>query len=154
MVMLTTPHGLEDSNDFLLYSNTNAAGYAELGQDLHNASFPSYRVPLAVKGSPNISKALAARLGSARNVSTLLAFADGEPIALRWGEVIPLSFLAPYLKAKRVPVLTWSMPTRRYVKSGAPMVEELLQLGASVARELDALPMRIAVVISSDLAHT
>ena len=35
----------------------------QLGQDLHNASFPGYKVPLSVRGAPNISKALLATLG-------------------------------------------------------------------------------------------
>jgi len=153
LIFLTSPHGLEDSQSFLLYANTAAAGYAELGQDLHNASFPSYRVPLAVHGTPNISKALVAALPQ-RNVTELLAFADGEPIALRWGEVIPLTFLRGYLNQSGAGVLTWSMPTRRYKGSGAPMTEELLALGAAVGDHLEQLPEKVAVLISSDLAHT
>ena len=50
--------------------------------------------------------------------------------------------------------LTWSMPTRRYVQSGAPMTDELLQLGADLGDVLEAMPQRVAVLISSDLAHT
>ena len=49
-------------------------------------------------GAPNISTALIEALGARKhNVSGLLAWADGEPIGLRWGEVIPLSFLADYI---------------------------------------------------------
>ena len=50
--------------------------------------------------------------------------------------------------------LTWSMPTRRYAQSGAPMTNELLQLGADLGDVLEAIPQRVAVLISSDLAHT
>lgn len=155
LIFLSTPHGLEDSNDFVLYENSNVSGFAHLGQDLHNASFPGYDVPLAVRGSRNVSTALVAALGGhRRNVSGLLAFADGEPIALRWGEVIPLSFLSAYVNRSRAAVVTWSMPTRRYDRSGAPMTEELLALGAAVGEQLESMPQRVAVLISSDLAHT
>ena len=49
------------------------------------------------------------------NATGLLAFADGEPIALRWGEVIPLSFFEGFLNRSSAQVIVWSMPTRRYV---------------------------------------
>lgn len=67
-----------------------ASGYALLGQDLHNASFPEYKAPLKVPLAPAIASALVNDLRATdHNVSGLLAFADGEPIALRWGEVGP-----------------------------------------------------------------
>ena len=31
LIFLSTPHGLEDTNDFMVYRNTKAAGFAELG---------------------------------------------------------------------------------------------------------------------------
>ena len=46
-----------------------------------------------------------------------------------------------------------SIPTRRYAEDIA-MIPGLLKLGASVGRMLEALDKRVAVVISSDLAHT
>jgi aromatic ring-opening dioxygenase LigB subunit len=99
VIVLITPHGLEDDNDFILYMNSNASGFAQLGQDLHNASFPGYKVPLSVKSAPAVTKALVTGLGGhSSNMSSLLAFADGEPIALRWGEVIPLTFIRHYLE--------------------------------------------------------
>ena len=34
------------------------------------------------------------------------------------------------------------------------MTQELLEIGAALAEQLEALPQRVAVLISSDLAHT
>merc|ERR1711972_433302 len=51
-------------------------------------------------------------------------------------------------------VLTWSMPERRYVQSGAPMTAELLEIGAKLGQILEDLTLRVVVIISSDLAHT
>ena len=90
----------------------------------------------------------------ASNVSYSLAWADGEPFPLRWGEVVPLSFVGDYLNHSGASMLTWSMLARRYAESGAPMTAELLQMGATLGEKLESLPLRVAVVISSDLAHT
>ena len=57
-----------------------------------------------------------------RNVSGLLNFADSEPAALRWGEVIPLSFLGDRVNPSRATppaggfanVSVFSIPTERY----------------------------------------
>lgn len=96
-----------------------------------------------MRASRNISSALLEALGGrGSNVTGLLAFADGEPIALRWGEVIPLSFLRPYLESstgRGARVITWSMPSRRYDQSGAPMTEELLRIGAALGEQLEQL---------------
>ena len=186
IIFLITPHGLESTVDAAIYRNTEASGFALLGQDLHNASFPGYKVPLNVTLNSNVSDALIASLsgiapaatrysrlrGAAaaatsaatakrnnnninNNVSGLLAFAGGEPIALRWGEVIPLSFMRSYFAThSTASVVVWSQPTRRYVDSGAPMAEEMVTLGALVGAALEELPQRVAVIVSSDLAHT
>ena len=42
----------------------------------------------------------------------------------------------------------------RYNGSGAPMTDELLGVGRRLGAALEALDKRVAVVISSDLAHT
>lgn len=94
IILLSSPHGLEDSNSFMFYANNQANGFALLGQDLHNASFPCYRFDLNSTSDPAVVASLITALGgSARNVSSLLGWGDGEPLPLRWGEVIPLSFL-------------------------------------------------------------
>jgi len=153
LVLLTTPHGIELSSDYALYMNTNASGFAQIGADLHNASFPGYKVPLSVGLDPDVAAAILKAGGDeANNVSGLLAFADSEPVALRWGEVVPMWFFKSLLQnGSKAAVL--SIPTRRYTEDIA-MIPGLLKLGASVGRMLEALDKRVAVVISSDLAHT
>ncbi|EGD78616.1 hypothetical protein PTSG_01592, partial [Salpingoeca rosetta] len=118
VVFMTTPHGLADDTNFLLYRNTNGSGYALIGQDLHNASFPSYKVPLHASLAPNVTKALTHLLSSehGQNVSGLTGFGDGDDMPLRWGEVIPLSFLEPHLNASHTQVAILSMPSRRYTQ--------------------------------------
>ena len=44
--------------DFALYENTNGSGFASIGQDLHDPTYPQYRV--------NDSRALAANDGWGR----------------------------------------------------------------------------------------
>jgi len=52
---------------------------------------------------------------------------DADPFPLRWGEVIPLYFLTPFLPSQsRIMVI--SQPSRRYTDSVA-MIPELLTLG-------------------------
>ena len=86
------------------------------------------------------------------NVSGLSSFADAEAQAIRWGEVLPLTFLTPGVReAAKIVIL--SQPLRRSSAS-AQMVPELLRLGDAAFRVLDAMPERVALLMSSDLAHT
>ena len=92
VLLLSTPHGVALQNDFALYANSRADGFAAVGGDLHNASVTPYKVPLnATIMDANLTKALVPVLGE--NATALSSFADSEPQALRWGEVIPLTFL-------------------------------------------------------------
>ena len=50
-------------------------------------------------------------------------------------------------------VLVWSIPLSRYNHS-AEMVPELLAVGGALAQQLEALDLRVLVLVSSDLAHT
>ena len=152
IVLLSTPHGMALDRDFLLYGNSEAAGFAMIGDDLHNESFPSYRIDLHATLEPNVSSSIESMARVSKlNVSTLVTFADSEAEALRCGEVIPLSFLNATLNQTKVVVL--SQPTRRYTED-TEMVPELLELGARLYSHLHALPERVVVLISSDLAHT
>lgn len=92
---------------------------------MHNSSFPCYKVPISARGAPDLASALLlgpGREASGRNLSGLLNFADSEPAAVRWGEVIPLAFLgervnttcAPQPAAGFVNVSIFSIPTERY----------------------------------------
>jgi len=72
---------------------------------------------------------------------------------LRWGEVIPLWFMQSRLVKLLTRTLIMSQPSRRNV-DGQAMIPELLRVGSQIYSFLDALPERVIVVISSDLAHT
>jgi len=128
IILLSTPHGMALTRDFLFYQNTNGSGYALLGQDLHDPKFPEYKVYLKAKLSPNITTSLVTSLTSRHtNVSGISAWADSEAQPLRWGEVIPLTFVRSLLE-KDTRLIVISQPQRRYTEQVA-MIPELLQLG-------------------------
>ncbi len=56
-----------------------------------------------------------------------VGYGDAEPFPLRWGEVIPLHFITPYLP-QSASVIVLSQPNRRYTDS-VSMIPELLTLG-------------------------
>ena len=70
------------------------SGFALLGQALHNSSAPEYKPYLSASSDPSVADGFMSALeGLKSSVSGPLAWTDGEAIPLRWGEVIPLSFL-------------------------------------------------------------
>ena len=154
IIFLSTPHGVALSNDFAFYQNDLAAGFAAVGGDLHNASVVPYNVPLNVSLDANLTSELLSilRASGQTNVSALSSFANSEPQAIRWGEVIPLTFVEP-AQLRSAQLVMLSQPLRRYT-AAAEMVPELLSLGHAVFQALDALPLRVALLMSSDLAHT
>jgi aromatic ring-opening dioxygenase LigB subunit len=154
VVLLSTPHGIALSNDFGIYLSSNASGTALIGGDLHNASFPLIAVPMAFGLDGGLTADLAGALaGAGFNVSGILPFADSLPIAISWGEIVPLSFVAGLNNSYAGAVALLSQPLRRMNQSAA-MVPELLALGAALFDLLEPLPQRVALVISADLAHT
>ena len=99
----------------------------------------------------------------------MVGFGDGVPFPLRWGEVIPLHFLSPFLPASTHTVIV-SQPNRRY-KESIEMIPELRNLGIIANKNLCACTVlfftggeifsifrtmeeKVAIVISADLAHT
>ena len=168
LIVLTTPHGIESERDFVFYKNSNGSGFASIGDDLHNASFPSYKVPLNVTMDPDTVAHLASSLlalNPSANVSTLLSFADSEAQALRWGEVVPLKLIFDeYNKtssgngsdgASLPHVVIWSVPSRRYTQTDTMVGSgEMTSLGEDLGHTLEAMPERVVVVVSADLAHT
>lgn len=76
LILLSTPHGIEITNDFLFYQNSLAAGFARIGGDLHNSSFPLYDVPLNTTVAVNVTNDLLQHLLVAGlNVSGIKSFA-------------------------------------------------------------------------------
>ena len=150
LVILSTPHGMELTNDFAFYLGTKASGYVALGQDLHNGT--TRRVDLStISLAPNETQSLLHHLRT-QDVSGILSYADSEDVALRWGEVIPLLLVDSSKRIRRHHIIL-SHPLRRYTQSSS-MVSELLVLGKSLREWADSRRERIAIVVSSDLSHT
>lgn len=149
IVFLSTPHGLSDYRNFLLYGNAIGSGYG----DVDDCLVQPCRYNLSIKLESQLAAAITKWYGYTRNVSSLTAFGpsgNDNPIPLRWGEVIPLLFIGNISSTK---VVIMSQPTRRYTDS-VQMIPELLQLGKDLFTLLEESSLRIAVVISADLAHT
>ncbi|XP_060607670.1 protein CA_C1420-like [Ruditapes philippinarum] len=149
VIFLSTPHGLSDYRNFLLYSNDVGSGYG----DVDDCLILPCRYNLSVQLEAQIASAIFQRFGYERNVSLLSAFGpegNDNSIPLRWGEVIPL-LLSGNSSTTKIVIL--SQPTRRYSDS-VKMIPELLQLGDDFFKLLEESPQRIAVIISADLAHT
>ena len=150
LIVLSTPHGIADFNNFQFYLNGAAGGPA----DTDNCECPPCCYNISVKLAPDISLELIKALKSdgTTNVSGLSAHApplgNDPPFPLAWGEVIPLYFIQPTV----TPVVILSQPSRRYYNS-VIMIPELLSLGASLANHLEQLKEQVVVVISGDLAH-
>lgn len=159
VIFLTSPHGLELNNDFLLFENPLLSGSAPVGSDL-GPEASTYDVAMSIHVDVNITQSLLARSRAAgRNVSGLQGFAGSQPLPISWGEVLPLSFLdgsgqtGPRHVTLDQRVVLLGIPYRRY-KQDFNMVDELVDLGSDVGRFLEGLPERVAWVVSSDLAHT
>jgi aromatic ring-opening dioxygenase LigB subunit len=149
IVFLSTPHGIELTHDYGLYLGSHASGFAMIGSDLVNSS--KYKVHLdQIHLAPVLSDNLVSKLSN-ESVSGILPFADSEDIPLRWGEVIPL-LMIPKTNVTRH-YMVWSHPLRRYTQA-SEMVSELVRLGGLLFEWAEATPVRIAMLISSDLSHT
>lgn len=61
-ILLSTPHGMAADVPFAIFGNTNASGFALLGGDLHNASFPEYRVYRNASMEPDLAAAVVAAI--------------------------------------------------------------------------------------------
>lgn len=119
LVFLSTPHGLEATEAYLLYGNSNGSGVANIGQDLHNASFPGYNVRMRASLAKDVVDDIVSGVMFGQDqahLSTLLAFGDGQDIPLGWGEIVPLSFLGSIVNSSnpRAKVVALSIPSKRY----------------------------------------
>mmetsp|Transcript_19623 Transcript_19623/g.78076 ORF Transcript_19623/g.78076 Transcript_19623/m.78076 type:complete len:359 (+) Transcript_19623:27-1103(+) len=161
-VLVLTPHGISAEGVVAAYDASTASGFARLGDDLHNASFPDYDVPL----NATLDAALTAALSAASPQVTLLqAWADSEPFPLRWGEAIPLLLLRDGGLPETTPLAVASMPGKRTSKA-SNMTASMRLLGRTLRRALtttttggddvSSLPekIRLGVLVSGDLAHT
>ena len=155
LVVLSTPHGIADLNNFVFYFNPVGSGSA----DTDNCVCPPCCFNVSVDLEVNVTHSLLTNLRNLNiAVSALSAFGppgqSQEPFPLKWGEVIPLYFLkkSPSL-SKPFDVVILSQPSRRYTED-VKMIPELLQLGKHLYSYLESTPQKVAIVISGDLAHT
>jgi aromatic ring-opening dioxygenase LigB subunit len=149
LIVFCTPHGFQLESDFALYTSANASGTAEW-----EGEFKEFAATVNLDSA--LTQALLPKLRAAgihaQGVSCYFGPGRGT-CALRWGEVVPLWFLdrADDLKSKKFIFI--SLPSRRYDDVHGTAKEAEL-LGECLEEWLAALPMRTAVVISGDLAHT
>mmetsp|Transcript_1246 Transcript_1246/g.1413 ORF Transcript_1246/g.1413 Transcript_1246/m.1413 type:complete len:328 (+) Transcript_1246:1-984(+) len=156
IIFLSTPHGVAASKDYTMYNNNDGYGNADQTEGKYTfKGYPNIKQPIDIE----ITNKLVESMGLKNfPVSEITAFAEGESMPLRWGEVIPLSFMNtkkynPSLDHVARTVI-FSQPRRRIKLNGLPMINELLRLGSSLAEELHAMKERVVICISGDLAHT
>ncbi|KAH9512743.1 hypothetical protein Btru_038083 [Bulinus truncatus] len=150
VIFLSTPHGISDLKNFVLYLNAKASGYA----DTDNCKCPPCCYSASVDIDIELSQEIIQVVGFNRNITGISAFGppgqSDEFFPLRWGEVIPIHFLSNSTSLK---VVILSHPSRRY-SADVEMIPELLSLGSSIYSVLEKSTKKVSVIISADLAHT
>jgi len=170
-LIIITPHGLAVEEDIVTYLGKCGSGYAEIGRDVTDGSAEPYLVPINnVQLDDELSKALWEDL---RNqgcaITGLTSFGGYEDVPLRYGEIIPISFLFQTIttrskevrcrdnsKMKETPsYIILSLPNRRY-QHGSEMVEEMVDFGSKLQESISRIfaTTRVAMLVSADLAHT
>ncbi|CAE7825437.1 unnamed protein product [Symbiodinium microadriaticum] len=155
LLFVTTPHGLELSERYLVYLNSHNAGASPLDDMPHAAG--NRTVPMNFTSPQGLAMQLLEHLQKEKlPAEGLRGFSDAQPLPISWGEILPLSFVQKAREEQGLdlpPVLLMSFPLRRFNHSDS-MVPELLRLGSATADFLEALPQRVAWIVSADLAHT
>ena len=144
VIVLNTPHGMCLSGAVGVYLNARAKGNAEW-----NGQWTEFEVDVAL--DTDLSRKLLDHLQSdGISAEGITAFTVCE-MPLRWGEVIPLTFLQDLTRAG-VKVVITSNPTNKM--RGLKTLSETAHMGRSIAKFLRALDQRVLYVVSCDLAHT
>ncbi|CAE7217422.1 unnamed protein product [Symbiodinium sp. CCMP2592] len=155
LLFVTTPHGLELSQRYLVYLNSHNAGASPLDDMPHAAG--NRTVPMNFTSPQSLAMQLLEHLQNEKlPAEGLRGFSDAQPLPISWGEILPLSFVQKAREDQGLdlpPVLLMSFPLRRFNHSDS-MVPELLRLGSATADFLEALPQRVVWIVSADLAHT
>ena len=182
-IVLITPHGLAADEDLAIYLGVRGSGYAPIGRDAGNDghgkcwNLPLHGVVMDDARAKCLRDFLRASDTSGNKVSGLTSYGGYADTPLRYGEVIPLSFFLGRTESEdhdwvmvntkeeegegydltrgksNPPCIILSLPNRRYTE-GPNMVDEMLRIGADLAKYLDSIPDRFALVVSADLAHT
>jgi len=124
-----------------------------VGRDLEESfggSFPKYTVESIAKGDLAVAKALGAALSEAgANSTSLLGWNDVVPLPLHWGETLPLN-LIPHSDAMQLVVIGLPLSRHNFSSAVAP---GFVEMGNVMGQALEASEKRIAMVVSTDLAH-
>ncbi|KAH3760898.1 hypothetical protein Pelo_7300 [Pelomyxa schiedti] len=154
VIVLDTPHGVANDNNFAFYLNSH--GYGSAATEGGYAEY-CMSVPL---DSTTAQQLLDSLYSLKLNVSGMTAFGSDSSFPLHAGEIIPLWFervevidASAGLPTTPCGVVVISQPTRR-LTDPVGMIPELLTLGNSLYDSLRASPLRVVVIISGDLAHT
>lgn len=145
VIFLNTPHGISLSNAIGVYTNPTAKGTAEW-----NEQWTEYTAHVDL--DYNLSQKLIQHLQKdGVPVQGITCFSRLES-PIKWGEVIPLWYLAPIINSQTPPikVVIISNPLSFKEKS----VDDLVQVGHSISSFLSQLEQRVLYVCSGDLAHT
>ena len=166
-LIIITPHGLSAEEDTVVYLGKCASGFAEIGRDVTDGRAIPYNVPCKdVRLDDGPSKALWEDLhNQGCAITGLTSFGGYEDVPLRYGEIIPISFLRHSLnkeernrdgsKKKDPSCIIISLPNRRY-EHGSEMVGEMVEFGSKLHDSLGRIfaTKRVGVLVSADLAHT
>ena len=154
-IVLTTPHGLETDWSLAIYSNSELKGEATVGRDLDESyaggPHPTYTVESRAKGDLVVAKALSVALSEAHgaNSTSVIGWNDVIPLPLHWGEALPLR-LMPDGDTAQLVVVGLPLSRHNYSSRVAP---GFVEMGKVMGEVLESSPKRIALLVSTDLAH-
>ena len=170
VIVLTTPHGLQANWDLGVYENSALDGEATVGRDLeesygHPSPSKLYKVRLGARTDVALARAINERLSSTHSNVTLFRGWNGVlPMPLHWGEVLALGFIANATESASndgataraltnlPPLVTIGLPLSRYNLSST-VAPGFRAMGHELGALLDASEKRVALVVSTDLAH-
>ena len=160
VIVLSTPHGLQATWNLAAYDNPDYDGVATVGRDLdesYKKPFPEKLYTTRLKAKADTT--LARRIASLHDNVTLIRGWNGVlPLPLHWGELLALGFVANASSSTNTSSLapklvTLGLPLSRYNFSSL-VAPGFRTLGRELGALLEAEPYRIALLVSTDLAHT
>ena len=173
VVILSTPHGLQASWDLAVYQNAKLDGKAAVGRDLEESygrPYPTYDVSLSARTDTQLAQQIHDGLDAAhRNVTLLRGWNGVLPLPLHWGEVLALEYLVPHTtrdgggagggtgggggaRELTPSLVALGLPLSRYNHSSS-VAAGFRAMGQTLGTLVEALPARVALVVSTDLAH-
>ena len=149
VVLLYTPHGIiGEGADMWIYQNASASGSCEW-----MGSWAEHRV--SVKCDSEAARSLLAHLKETGHSAAGMTLFSGYDAPLRWGEAVPLSFLAAVTAAgARVVVLSHAPAgtTERAAIAGSREAATR-GMGSAIERWASVQEKRVFFLVSGDLAH-